>query len=185
MPRPWILALSNCIRSSCASARTKANKSSIAPYGSALPCKSSEFPASFTTTPQAPGPQAGQGLSPALTPFVSSTKRPLRIQHATVSFDYMPVEQSSEEVSSGLAETDESKAGFSAFGNALMCLVLALFLFVAPWYFLIGTMVGSFLGDSVGSIVGISISAVCYVGALVFAFYTASFVLSAFDAPRA
>jgi hypothetical protein len=93
----------------------------------------------------------------------------------------MPDEHSSEEVSSGHAATDESKGGYSAFGNALMCLILALFLFAAPSYFSIGTVVGSFLGDSVGSIVGISISAVCYVGALVFAFYTASFVLSAFN----
>jgi hypothetical protein len=93
----------------------------------------------------------------------------------------MPDEHSSEDVSSDHAETGESKGGYSAFGNASMCLILALFLFAAPSYFSIGAVVGSFLGDSVGSIVGISLSAVCYVGALVFAFYTASFVLSAFD----
>jgi hypothetical protein len=93
----------------------------------------------------------------------------------------MPDEHSNEEASSDHAETDKPKGGYSAFGNALMCLVLALFLLAAPSYFSIGAVVGSFISDSVGSIVGISISVVCYAGALIFAFYTASFLLSAFD----
>ena len=79
------------------------------------------------------------------------------------------------------AGTEEPKGGYSAFGNALMCLVLALFLFAAPSYFAIGPIVSSFLGDRVGSITGTTVSVACYVGALFFAFYTASFVLSSFD----
>jgi hypothetical protein len=134
-----------------------------------------------STLAQRPAPQAGQGLSPALTPFASSTQETVENPACGCIPYYLPDEHSSEEVRSGHAETDESKGGYSAFGNALMRLVLALFLFAAASYFSIGTVVGSFLGDSVGSIVGISISALCYVGALVFAFCTASFVLSGFD----
>lgn len=93
----------------------------------------------------------------------------------------MSGETSTEEIKNDQAGTEEPKKGYSAFGNALMCLILALFLFTAPSYFSIGGVVDSVLGDSVGSTIGISVSVVCYAGALIFAFYTASFVLSSFD----
>jgi hypothetical protein len=93
----------------------------------------------------------------------------------------MSDENNTEEIKNDQAVTEEPKKGYSAFGNAQMCLILALFLFAAPSYFSIGGVVGSFLGDSVGSTVGISLSVVCYAGALIFAFYTGSFLLSSFD----
>lgn len=93
----------------------------------------------------------------------------------------MSNEHGREETEGNQPQTEESKTGYSVFGNALMCLILALLLFTAPSYFDVSAVVSTIFSGSVGSTVGAVLSVVCYLGAVIFAFYTASFILSAFN----
>lgn len=78
-------------------------------------------------------------------------------------------------------QTEESEDRYTPFGYALMCLTLSLFLFAFPSYFSLGPIIGSVFGESVGSTAGTVISVACYSGGVIFAFFTASFLSSAFD----
>ena len=120
-------------------------------------------------------------LSPPLSCAEAVDTKPLENPPHACTLYYMPGEHEREQVKSDQAQTEESDDRYTAFGYALFCLVLALFLFAAPSYFSIGSVVGSMFGKSVGSMVGTVTSIICYIAAVIFAFYTASFTLSAFD----